>query len=428
MKGKWKAAATPTMALSDDGDDGKKMVEVPVLGGNIDEGNQTHGFDYSGENPDEREEGEEDEEGNEEEADDEGKGDDEGEEEFEGEGLGEEERPKLDEGFYEIEAIRRKRVRKGQLQYLIKWRGWPETSNTWEPLENLESCSDVIEAFEESLRCKSSRKRKRKHGGPHILSKKKQQLSSTGYNITGHEGENNGNVSITKTAKQTDENGHNNGSKQNFDKQVHTNGSKENFDKEEDNEYDPKLSELKGTLPTNDVNADKLAVNFGEGNSSGGDGLMNGVPKLDYVDPIQNKACTGAKRRKSGSVKRFKKELATYEPACVQSSPIFSQPSPLNVTADLGGETAPLGIEHGTLSGANSSYKPVGENSLVITKIIKPIGFSASLLDNTQEALVSFVALRSDGEQVEVDNKYLRSHNPNLLIDFYEQHLKYSTL
>uniref|UniRef100_A0A6N2NGF0 Chromo domain-containing protein n=1 Tax=Salix viminalis TaxID=40686 RepID=A0A6N2NGF0_SALVM len=37
----------------------------------------------------------------------------------------------------------------GQLQYLIKWRGWPETSNTWEPLENLQSCSDVIDAFEE---------------------------------------------------------------------------------------------------------------------------------------------------------------------------------------------------------------------------------------------------------------------------------------
>ncbi|KAJ6757651.1 CHROMO DOMAIN-CONTAINING PROTEIN LHP1 [Salix koriyanagi] len=63
--------------------------------------------------------------------------------------LFDEERAKLDEGFFEIEAIRRKRVRKGQLQYLIKWRGWPETSNTWEPLENLQSCSDVIDAFEE---------------------------------------------------------------------------------------------------------------------------------------------------------------------------------------------------------------------------------------------------------------------------------------
>ncbi|PRQ39419.1 putative Chromo domain-containing protein [Rosa chinensis] len=27
-------------------------------------------------------------------------------------------------------------------------RGWPEMANTWEPLENLLSVSDVIEAFE----------------------------------------------------------------------------------------------------------------------------------------------------------------------------------------------------------------------------------------------------------------------------------------
>ena len=43
----------------------------------------------------------------------------------EGERLGKEEErgevPRLEEGFYEIEGIRKKRVRKGQIQYLIKW-------------------------------------------------------------------------------------------------------------------------------------------------------------------------------------------------------------------------------------------------------------------------------------------------------------------
>jgi hypothetical protein len=29
--------------------------------------------------------------------------------------------PKLAEGYFEIEAIRRRRLRKGQLQYLVKW-------------------------------------------------------------------------------------------------------------------------------------------------------------------------------------------------------------------------------------------------------------------------------------------------------------------
>ncbi|KAK8628158.1 hypothetical protein V6N13_063870 [Hibiscus sabdariffa] len=122
--------------------------------------------------------------------DEEGDGDGEEQEQEEDNDDGEEEhRTKLDDGFYEIEAIRRKRVRKGELQYLIKWRGWPETSNTWEPLENLQSCRDVIDAFEESLRLgKHNRKRKRKSGGPQIQSKKKQPHSSAfTSNVTGLE-------------------------------------------------------------------------------------------------------------------------------------------------------------------------------------------------------------------------------------------------
>jgi len=70
---------------------------------------------------------------------------------------------KLAEGYFEIEAIRRRRLRKGQLQYLVKWRGWPESANTWEPLENLKACSDIVDAFDKRSRSpRSSRKRKRK--------------------------------------------------------------------------------------------------------------------------------------------------------------------------------------------------------------------------------------------------------------------------
>lgn len=32
---------------------------------------------------------------------------------------------------------------------LLKRRGWPETANTWEPVENLFSCSDIIDSFED---------------------------------------------------------------------------------------------------------------------------------------------------------------------------------------------------------------------------------------------------------------------------------------
>ncbi|XP_058000373.1 chromo domain-containing protein LHP1 isoform X3 [Hevea brasiliensis] len=399
MKGKRKAAASPNMALNNAFEDGHNMVEVFVQGGNAADEKERDGVDDNEENRKECEGEDEDE--------DEDVDENEDEEEKD-----EEERPKLDEGFFEIEAIRRKRVRKGQLQYLIKWRGWPETANTWEPLENLQSCSDVIDLFEESLRSgKSSRKRKRKYGGPHNQPRKKLSRSSAGYSITGvevdvvdkslssaplnnsshvdppagsgHEGENNGDVSNAKTVKKADENGY-------------TNGSKQTFAMKEDNEYDPKLSELRGTISTNDVNADKLAIHFQDDNASRGGGSTNGLHKVDYADSIQNSRRTGAKRRKSGSVKRFKKDLDMCESLCLQSSPFFLKPSPLNVSVGSGGATAQLGIENGTLVGTNSSHKPVGVNSTTITKILKPIGFSASVMDNVQDVLVTFVALRRE--------------------------------
>ncbi|XP_026378617.1 chromobox protein homolog 7-like [Papaver somniferum] len=67
--------------------------------------------------------------------------------------------PELSEEFFEIEEVRRKRVRKGRIEYLIKWRDWPERSNTWEPLENVQ---EFVDEFEESL---LTRKRKRKRKG-----------------------------------------------------------------------------------------------------------------------------------------------------------------------------------------------------------------------------------------------------------------------
>ncbi|KAF1888561.1 hypothetical protein Lal_00011335 [Lupinus albus] len=58
--------------------------------------------------------------------------------------------------LYPVEAIRRKRVRKW-----LMWLGWPESDNTWEPLENLEYVSTLIEDFEHSLEQGKQCKRKR---------------------------------------------------------------------------------------------------------------------------------------------------------------------------------------------------------------------------------------------------------------------------
>ena len=54
-----------------------------------------------------------------------------------------------DKEYYEVEAIRDKRVLvNGSLEYLIKWQNYPETENTWEPMPNLNSCIKMVHAFD----------------------------------------------------------------------------------------------------------------------------------------------------------------------------------------------------------------------------------------------------------------------------------------
>ena len=36
------------------------------------------------------------------------------------------------------------------VKYLIKWKGWAAKYNTWEPLSNLQTLQEEIEAFESS--------------------------------------------------------------------------------------------------------------------------------------------------------------------------------------------------------------------------------------------------------------------------------------
>ncbi|XP_022533401.2 E3 SUMO-protein ligase CBX4-like [Astyanax mexicanus] len=43
----------------------------------------------------------------------------------------------LGDHVFTVESIQKKRVHKGRLQYLVKWRGWSAKYNTWEPEENI---------------------------------------------------------------------------------------------------------------------------------------------------------------------------------------------------------------------------------------------------------------------------------------------------
>lgn len=52
---------------------------------------------------------------------------------------------------YYPETICDFRIEKGQKQYLIKWKGYSMSQNTWEPLKNLKSIEKFIKAYDEEL-------------------------------------------------------------------------------------------------------------------------------------------------------------------------------------------------------------------------------------------------------------------------------------
>ncbi|GMG18058.1 unnamed protein product [Phytophthora fragariaefolia] len=51
--------------------------------------------------------------------------------------------------YYHVENLLKRRGRSGQYQYLVKWRGYPSSRNSWEPGARLEEdCADLVAAFE----------------------------------------------------------------------------------------------------------------------------------------------------------------------------------------------------------------------------------------------------------------------------------------
>lgn len=77
------------------------------------------------------------------------------------------------ERVFAAECIQKKRIRKGRVEYLVKWKGWSPKYNTWEPEENILDVR-LLEAFEASQRERENNPGKR---GP---KPKKERSSSVG--------------------------------------------------------------------------------------------------------------------------------------------------------------------------------------------------------------------------------------------------------
>ena len=60
------------------------------------------------------------------------------------------------EGEFEVEEIRGKRIHRGKVQYLVKWVGYGEEDNTWEPVEHLVNSETAVNEYENIIQKKES--------------------------------------------------------------------------------------------------------------------------------------------------------------------------------------------------------------------------------------------------------------------------------
>ncbi|KAJ7548129.1 hypothetical protein O6H91_08G119300 [Diphasiastrum complanatum] len=468
----------------------------------------------------------------------------------------------LGEDYYEVEAIRKKRIRKGEVQFLVK-RGWPEKSNTWEPYKNVEKCDDILEEFEKRPKRRLSRGGKRKMAAPHTIQRKKHEIlrdaetddsvltktihvdsegttkkdaelalsisenrdplpltaagttvdaetsihtSSTGDNKDTMplidkfcRGESNQtsitntdmNISISETQTKTERmdasilsslmtqtecrdvavmTGITVGIVAERIAHLHKE-IQEEFEKKKQSSAtengisilnkEPKtLLDLKGSTQAGTVSSTAVAVPFikekdvNEKTQLSTSSLKSpndeDVKEHNYK-PLRNDRYTGAKKRKSGSVRRVSQNETGQMQARASGSeqvkenghvslnagltngiakniqdqntmhPILEKEKAMDLILQNEKETDSALLNAATLTSVLTTPTPC------VREIIKAISYTTTTINGKQHVLVLFKALRSDGQEVVVDNKFLRATYPLLLLDFYEQHLRYST-
>jgi hypothetical protein len=65
-------------------------------------------------------------------------------------------------GLCDVEKIITHKMIRGVQCYRIKWEGYPSSANTWEPIDNLKTCRDLVEEYHREEECRrKARKRRR---------------------------------------------------------------------------------------------------------------------------------------------------------------------------------------------------------------------------------------------------------------------------
>ncbi|KAH7280445.1 hypothetical protein KP509_37G067900 [Ceratopteris richardii] len=151
----------------------------------------------------------------------------------------------------------------------------------------------------------------------------------------------------------------------------------------------------------------------------------------EHGKALGNDKCVGAKKRKQGFVRRVRQGLDSHdsEEKVAAADDKSEDVKEATNTSKVAGstKTRPLSPPKAVAAQEPKSPSISAQGVPPLTKILKAVNYNSLCVDGKQDVTVVFKVSRADGEEVFVDNKYMKANYPILLIEFYEKHLRYSS-